>query len=106
VYFTKSTITQASRAIPIAIEIQKATVFLFGYSLNMCCGMMRYTFIQLFTVKVSSTCYQNQALPPYFGQYPLQVGKQLITGDQGTGFASRSFSEGLAQGTGLQKEIE
>ncbi|HAX94424.1 MAG TPA: hypothetical protein DCY25_10860 [Bacteroidales bacterium] len=52
VYFTKRTITQASRAIPIAIEIQKATVFLFGYSLKMCCGITRCAFIQLFKTKL------------------------------------------------------
>ncbi len=44
VYFTKRTITQASKAIPIAIEIQKATVFLFGYSLKICCGMILLLF--------------------------------------------------------------
>jgi len=82
VYFTKSTITQASRAIPIAIEIQKATVFLFGYSLKICCGITRSAFIQLFTVKVSSTFSQNQALQPYFGQHAVMIGKQMITGDK------------------------
>jgi hypothetical protein len=37
-----------------------------------------------YSVKVNLTFRQNQTLPPYFGQHALLIGKQMITGDQGT----------------------
>jgi hypothetical protein len=39
-------------------------------------------FYSVYPVKVSPTFDQNQALPPYFGQHTLLIGKQMITGDQ------------------------